>query len=265
VATPVPIAPTGGWAISLLEAGRARHPGGWVGPDEPEWMWSPINVVLLRGHARTVLVDTGSGPLVRLWPFPGVHSDIVGALAGAGVGPADVDTVLLTHLDDDHAGGLFAAWPDGALVFPAARVVTARSGAEAAVATGLGPAAQEAGAIVGRLRTEGVLEEVEDGHEPAPGLHLREAPGHRAGHAVVEIAGDEPFTFLADALHHRLHVAHPEWDALADSDPELALATRRALLAEVAARGTRVAVAHVPGPRAFRVVERGGSHAFAWL
>jgi glyoxylase-like metal-dependent hydrolase (beta-lactamase superfamily II) len=52
--------------------------------------------------------------------------------------------------------------------------------------------------------------------------------------------------FLADTLHHRLHAAHPEWDAVADADVELALETRRRLLAELAERAVPVFAAHIP-------------------
>jgi glyoxylase-like metal-dependent hydrolase (beta-lactamase superfamily II) len=81
----------------------------------------------------------------------------------------------------------------------------------------------------------------------APELRMRLAPGHRPGHAIVEIGppGND-VVFLADTLHHRLHAAHPEWDAVADDDVALALATRRRLLAELAERAVPVFAAHIP-------------------
>ena len=59
---------------------------------------------LIRGHGRLILVDTGfdhqraearGRALLRL-PVEG--------LAGLGVAPEDVETVILTHLHYDHAG-----------------------------------------------------------------------------------------------------------------------------------------------------------------
>lgn len=60
--------------------------------------WLDGNAVLLRG-ARPVLVDTGyhtGAAALRGW------------LAAAGLGPGDLDAVLLTHVHADHAGGVAA-------------------------------------------------------------------------------------------------------------------------------------------------------------
>jgi len=78
---------------------------------------------------------------------------------------------------------------------------------------------------------------------------------------VVEVEGDDPFVFAADTFHNVEHVAHPEWDTSSDADGELALATRRRFLAQLADTGARTAITHGAGPGAFRV-ERDGSGGF---
>ena len=164
---------------------------------------------------------------------------------------------MLTHLDDDHIGGLLAGmWPDAReLVLPRARVVAPREAVRAALA-GEGPPGVEARQLVARRLDEaGVLNRADPGDEFAPGLRLRDAPGHRAGHCCVEIAGDDPLVHIADTWHHVSQAGHPEWDHAADDDPTLGLATRRALLAELAASGTRFVGSHLPGPHALRIVE----------
>ena len=251
---------TGGWRIDLLELGRAEHPGEWVGPGFPDWIWSPVNGLLLRRPGRTILVDAGSGVLSHLWAFDGIVSEVPEALAAAGVRADEIDLVLLTHLDDDHIGGLLAgSWPEPLeLAFGQARVLAPRAGLEAVAAgEGLPVGVEERRRVVALLENAGVVETFEPGDEIAPGVRVRDAPGHRAGHVCVEVAGDPPFVHLADALHHEAHVEHPEWDGPADDDRPLALATRIALLRELADSSARAVASHVAGPAGFTVVAAG--------
>jgi glyoxylase-like metal-dependent hydrolase (beta-lactamase superfamily II) len=241
--------PTGGWELALLEFGQAEHPGEWVGPGFPEMMWTPMNGLLLRRPGRTILVDAGPGVLSYLWAFEGIHSDAPGALAAAGASPDDVDLVILTHLDDDHVGGVLGGdWPGAtSLVFPNARIAAPRAGITAVDAReGLPVGIEERKTFVELLRGRGVLDPYDPG-EIADGVHLREAPGHRAGHCCVEVAGERPLVHIADTLHHPSHIEHPEWDGPADDDRELALETRRSVLAQLATTGTRAVASHLAG------------------
>jgi glyoxylase-like metal-dependent hydrolase (beta-lactamase superfamily II) len=113
--------------------------------------------------------------------------------------------------------------------------------------------------IVAALDAAGLLDEYADGAEPAPSLRLRSAPGHRVGHSILEV-GDS-FVYAVDVFQHPLHVEHPEWDTAFDADPEVGLATRLALLAELADRGATVAVAHIAEPGR---IER-AADGFRWV
>jgi glyoxylase-like metal-dependent hydrolase (beta-lactamase superfamily II) len=70
---------------------------------------------LIRGD-RPCLVETGTAPSAPL---------VRDALAALGVGPADLATVVVTHIHLDHAGGT----GDIAAMFPAAEVVVHELGA----------------------------------------------------------------------------------------------------------------------------------------
>lgn len=240
---------TGGWKIDLLEFGQAEHPGDWVGPGFPDWLWTPMNGILLRRSGEVILVDAGPGVLSHLWAYEGIHSDAPGALAAAGASPEDVGLVILTHLDDDHIGGVLEGdWPNGTrLAFPNARIAAPRAGVAAVEAgEGLPVGAEERKTVLELLRRHEVLEPYAPG-EIADGISLRDAAGHRAGHCCVEVGGALPLVHIADTLHHPSHIEHPEWDGPADDDRALALETRRAILAELADSGTRAVASHLAG------------------
>ena len=244
----MPCTQSGGWQIELVEVGAVPIEGKYMGPlgTFPETFDAPTNVVVLRSHGRTAVVDAGSGPLIGIWP-------------GATERPVDIepDVLIATHLDWDHCGGfvtgtwpdaLEPAWPGKRVLAPAEAVAQARTG---------GDEESVAPQVVAAL--EGLIDEYVDGAEPAPGIRLRRAPGHRTGHSIVEV-GDS-FVYAADTFHHPLHVENPDWDTQFDSDPEVGIETRLALLDELADNGATTAVAHIAG---FGRIERAGD-GFRWV
>ena len=242
---------SGGWEIELVDTGMVPIEAEHMGPPGTftETYEGPVNALVLRGHDRTVLIDAGSGPLISIWP-------------GAVNKPfsLDPDVLIATHLDWDHFGGFVAgAWPDALEPAYPGRRVLAPAEAVADARTGGGDDKRTAPPVVAALDAAGLLEEYADGDEPAPGLRLRRAPGHRIGHSILEV-GDS-FVYACDVFQHPLHVEHPEWDTAFDEDPEAGLATRVALLAELADSGAAVAVAHIAEPGR---IERAGD-GFRWV
>jgi glyoxylase-like metal-dependent hydrolase (beta-lactamase superfamily II) len=232
-----------GWDVTLIAAGSLPMRDGLMAPPGELGDIDVVsNVVLLQGAAGTLLIDTAAGQLDSQWE--GAESHLAAALAPY-CRLDEVDTVVLTHLDFDHCGG--------AADIPAQRVFVTATAAE--WARGWEPAAS-GGLSEIFARLAGRLEEVADGTEVAPGVRLVEAPGHRAGHACVEIAArDGRRVFLSDVIHHPSHVAHPEWDREFDSDPEVGLRTRRDWLERLAGTGVPCAASHIGG---WGTIEPGG-------
>jgi glyoxylase-like metal-dependent hydrolase (beta-lactamase superfamily II) len=242
---------SGGWEITLVDTGVVPIDADDMGPPGTftQTYEGPVNVLVLRGHGQTVLVDAGSGPLISIWP---------GAIAWPVA--AEPDLLIATHLDWDHFGGFVTGtWPDELEPAYPGRRVLAPVEAVAAARAGGGDDENTAPPVVAALDAAGLLEGYADGTEPAPGLRLRSAPGHRIGHSILEVG--ESFVFAVDVFQHPLHVEHPEWDTAFDEDPEIGLETRLALLSEFADSGAIVAVAHIPEPGR---VERAGD-GFRWV
>jgi glyoxylase-like metal-dependent hydrolase (beta-lactamase superfamily II) len=71
-------------------------------PDVLEW---PLNVVVVRSGGQTILIDAGLG--VEFPDFPRAGR-LALRLEAAGIDPASVTDVVLTHMHMDHVGGLLA-------------------------------------------------------------------------------------------------------------------------------------------------------------
>jgi glyoxylase-like metal-dependent hydrolase (beta-lactamase superfamily II) len=202
-------------------------------PDEP-WVLH-FHCYLLRSAAgRLTLVDTGIGgadsPAAGWAPVPGT---LAGALAAAGVTPAEIDTVVLTHLHSDHASGVVA---DGGPAFENARYVLQRAELEAA-----------AGPVLDRLITpiKGQLQVIEGHAEVAPGVHAHLAPGHTPGHQIVR-AGDVAMT--GDLVLHPVQLDDPGVRYVYDDDQEAAARTRAEVLGALRAERAILATAHFSEP-----------------
>jgi glyoxylase-like metal-dependent hydrolase (beta-lactamase superfamily II) len=204
----------------------------------------PVNALLLRGTDSTVLVDAGSGVGDPWWPGA---AGLRESLARARCSPAEVDRIILTHLDFDHAGGLLAGrWPDRLEpAFPGARVSVLGEGLDWWRARDPDAPFNVGTRLLSLLAGWGALDEVDDGAEIVPGVRVLSAPGHRPGHACIAVTGR--LLHLADVIHHRDHVAHPDWDPEFDADPAVARATRDRWFRHAADARLPVSHSHVAG------------------
>ncbi len=251
-----------GWALSLLDLGSIHAPETWVFPhgQEDVFAWLPSNALLCTRPGVTVLVDCGIGPFIDSFGVPVRHVSLEDAIAGAGALPESVQILALSHLDVDHAGGIPGLRGNGLLqaeVVVLDRVLekvldgsTERSEVELWVEQAFREAPID-------------IATVPDGGEVVHGMRIHSAPGHRSGHACVELTGDgDRFVYLADVIHHREHVEHPEWDVLHDTDPEIALATRRTWIDELSGSGAIVACSHIDS---FGRIEPGAGGGSIWV
>jgi glyoxylase-like metal-dependent hydrolase (beta-lactamase superfamily II) len=220
-------------------------------------MHLPIGCFVIRTGDRTVLVDCGLGPRTLDWLVGG---ELPEALAAVGVAPADIDTVVCTHLHLDHAGWLVH---EGAPFFPNA---TVRFGA-ADWDTWVVDAHEK-----DRIRNAMLLLEAQDrlspidadGESIAPGVTARSAPGHTMGSNLLVISsGDERVLLLGDAVTCPVQLTEEDWNGISDMDPALARRTRDALWAELEGTDTRFTAAHFPDLQVGRVLRGNGRRYFS--
>ena len=118
-----PYLPFGGDNCNLLKASGMTTP-------KKDWIWLPVSVYLIEHPKGLILVDTGwhrdmspEGVYDKAAQIKSLGSRLLynvnqgqiplgkavdEQLEGMGIKPADIDYVLLTHLDCDHANGLRA-------------------------------------------------------------------------------------------------------------------------------------------------------------
>lgn len=206
-----------------------------------------VDALLVRMPGRVVLIDTGLGDKVG-----GV---LVASLAKAGVTPAEVTDILVTHSHGDHVGGLVGA--GGKLVFP--KAVVRMSAAEWTFLRGEAGMRTLAAAIAPAVRTFG------PGAQVVPGITALGVPGHTPGHVGYEIvSGRDRLLDIGDTAHSAIvSLAEPGWSIGYDTDAAQGKASRVALLARLAADHERVFAPHFPFPGTGRIVRAGDGYAWA--
>lgn len=215
---------------------------------------SEVNVALIRGGGRIILVDTGFGAAV------------FDNLAKLGVAPAQVDTVLLTHMHGDHIGGL---QKDGRALFPNALIYVAEQERAYWI-----DQARHAGSIAAlapyanRVVTFSPGEPDRAGTVIFPGILALAAFGHTPGHTVFLVeSGGKKLLIWGDLVHAMdIQIPFPGVSVIYDSSPEEAAAVRRRYLEYAAANNIPVAGMHLLFPAVGEIRrgsnEPGGAYSF---
>lgn len=206
-----------------------------------------INVLLLRVEDRMILLDSGLGAKAG--------GKLGASLAAAGIAPARITDIVISHSHRDHIGGLLDA--GGGLAFPNARVHIA----SAEIASMRADPAHAAllTAIAGKLTP------VEPGAVIAPGLRTLAIRGHTPGHIGVEIAsGRGRALAIGDSAHHYVvSMREPEFTIRFDGDAPMAEGSRRALLGRAVTDRMTLFAPHFPFPGVGTVRREGDG--FAWV
>jgi glyoxylase-like metal-dependent hydrolase (beta-lactamase superfamily II) len=238
----------------------------------PERIRLDQNLLVVETSGRLVLIDTGVGTVPEL----GVHvfgpqtGRAVANLKAAGISPADIDLVALTHAHPDHCWGLLD--PLGEPLFPRARVSIAEADhrywtdlSRACAAPNQSVKRHFLGAHRSLSAYEGRLDLIGDGDEIAPGITAIATPGHSPGHLVYEItSGGRTIVCWGDLCHHHvLLLQRPDWAFRFDYDGPAATAQRRRIYELVDRRRDEVLAYHFPFPGLGRLERDGDGYRFS--
>jgi glyoxylase-like metal-dependent hydrolase (beta-lactamase superfamily II) len=209
-----------------------------------------VNCLYIRTPEHRVLVDTGFGA--------GFHPEmgkLVGNLAGMGVQPEDIDTLIVTHAHGDHIMGVCDA--TGKLTFPKARHVMGKTEWDHWQGVTDDPFMEP----VLKIYLPAIKDRVEvvaDDAEIVPGVTLFPAPGHTPGHVGVSVkSGGAELLHIVDTVLDPIQIEHPDWVGAPDMLKDVVVTTRHQVLKQAADSGALVLAYHFAFPALGHVVADG--------
>jgi len=225
-----------------------------------------VNAYLVNTGGHLILVDTGMGKAGG--PTMGFLAENIRA---SGYDPAQVDTVLLTHMHPDHVNGLVTA--DGKAAFPNATVRSSKAEAdhwlseaeEAKAPEGKKRLYKAARAALAPYLAAGTFKTIEDGGPLPESVDVLMTPGHTPGHCgYMFTSKGQRFLAFGDIIHsHSIQFAKPGVAIEFDSDQKMAVAARKKLLKDAAREGYWIAGAHLPFPGIGHV--RAHGKGYVWV
>jgi len=247
--------------------------GDWLAPHHwvPEMNRLIVTIQLWIVHAGSniILVDTGVGNHKPRPDAPRFHmlNTLVNLwLDAAGARPDRVTHVVTTHLHRDHVGWN-TVLADGRWMptFPNARYLVPklefdywenkyRSG---------DPTMNWFEDSVQPLVQAGLIDRIDESGEVANCLAVEPAPGHTPGQIALRLrSGGEEGIFTGDVMHSPLQIVRPQWNSRYCVLPDVARATRVALLKRAAQGNALIMPVHFGAPYCGFVRAQGDGFTF---
>jgi glyoxylase-like metal-dependent hydrolase (beta-lactamase superfamily II) len=214
-----------------------------------------FNQYLVEDGERRILIDAGPAGSI------GETGALPQALAALGLERDQIDAVIVTHMHQDHMGGLIVG---GTKNFPNAELYIDRrdvthwtdpakqSGAPDYLQTSF----RMAGELVGLYPD---LQAIDGEREIVPGVSIVDLTGHTPGHIGVRIEdAGKSLIMVSDMIFPVVHPQATDVFFLFEQDQAAAKAMRDRFFPRAAAEGALIAATHMPFPGLGRIVDDGG-------
>lgn len=221
----------------------------FVSTDRKNRVTLGLNCLLLQCNGQNVLVDTGVGPKDNFRDkelYGLVPSRLLRSLKGIGLGPRDINAVVLSHLHFSHAGGATRMDRVGDMVptFPNATYYVQRASWDDAQSPALPHAdvfrVEDFDPIAERDR----LHLLDGDTELFPGLNLIVTEGHCPGHQIVVFShGGERIVYLGDLVPTPHHLGIAVISSY-DYEPEIIADQKQSILSDAEKQGWLMVFAH---------------------
>ena len=221
------------------------------------------NALVVNTGEKLVLIDTGMGFRKVYGPRSG---RLLANLRAAGIDPASIDVVALSHAHPDHVWGLVGE--DGKPNFPNAQIHITQADLEFWTDEGklshpaLGPAIGPIRDTLLPLRERIVF--LKDGQDVVPGVQALSTPGHTVGHTSFVISSQgSSIVNIADLGHQPLlQMENPRAEFARDTDPKQGVTTRLRVFDMVASQKIPIVAYHFPWPGVGHVAKRGDGYRY---
>ncbi len=230
-------------------------------------MQTAVNAYLINTGEHLVLVDAGAAKL-----FGPSLGFILQNMKAAGYDPAQVDTVVITHLHPDHVGGVTDA--NGQQVFPRAKILVAKEDNDFWLSQKVADSSPEkmqrlfkmARDSAAPYQTSGQWQTFTEGSVLVPGIKAVKANGHTPGHTAFAVESEgQKLLIWGDLVHaHAVQFARPGVSIEFDVDQKQAIATRKSIFKAMAESKSLVAGMHLPFP-GIGHVRADGKGAYSWV